>query len=45
MADIDPDIRAYYERGGERTRISDTLELLRTKGVARPPAANATART
>jgi SAM-dependent methyltransferase len=28
---LDEDIRAYYDRGGERTRLDGSLELLRTK--------------
>ncbi len=28
---LDGDIHAYYDRGGERTRLDGTLELLRTK--------------
>jgi SAM-dependent methyltransferase len=28
---LDRDIRAYYDRGGERTRLDGSLELLRTK--------------
>jgi SAM-dependent methyltransferase len=28
---LDGDIRTYYERGGERTRLDGSLELLRTK--------------
>ncbi|MCT2582519.1 class I SAM-dependent methyltransferase [Actinophytocola gossypii] len=28
---LDRDVRTYYDRGGERTRLDGTLELLRTK--------------
>jgi hypothetical protein len=28
---LDEDIRAYYDRGGERTRLDGSLELVRTK--------------
>ncbi|HEY0454250.1 class I SAM-dependent methyltransferase [Actinophytocola sp.] len=28
---LDRDVHAYYDRGGERTRLDGTLELLRTK--------------
>jgi SAM-dependent methyltransferase len=30
---LDRDIHTYYERGGERTRLDGTLELLRTKAL------------
>ncbi len=38
---LDGDIRAYYDRGGERTRLDGSLELLRTKALLKrllPPA-------
>lgn len=40
---MDADIREYYDRGGEETRLTDSLELLRTKVLLRrclPPDAS-----
>jgi SAM-dependent methyltransferase len=40
---MDADIREYYDRGGEETRLADSLELLRTKVLLRrflPPDAS-----
>src|SRR5689334_6350752 len=40
---MDADILEYYERGGEDSRLTDSLELLRTKVLLRrflPPAAS-----
>ena len=33
MGMLDRDIRTYYDRGGERTRLDGSLELLRTKAL------------
>ncbi|HEX6353406.1 MAG TPA: hypothetical protein VF106_10620 [Actinophytocola sp.] len=40
---MDADILEYYERGGEDTRLADSIELLRTKELLRrylPPASD-----